>query len=144
MAADSIHAEIEALEDRTWKALSVDGKSLLPFLSDDCIMLFPYGMRVSESTEPSLKQVMTSDAFVPWKTYRMSDITVTPISDTAAVISYRVKARRIHADEREHSFRALISSVWRKGGPNKEWQLCHHQQTPFELEIEDLAEAERQ
>lgn len=143
MAAHSLQAEIEDLEDQTWKALSVDGKSLLPFLSKDCIFLFPYGMRVSESTEPSIHQVMVSDAFVPWKTYRMSDVTVTPISDTGAAISYRVKARRVNADEREHSFRALVSSIWRKGGPDGKWQLCLHQQTPFELEIEDIAEAER-
>lgn len=143
MAANPLLAEIENLEDQTWKALSVDGKSLLPFLSDDCIFLFPYGMRVSASTEPSLKEVMTSDAFVPWRTYRMSDVVVTPVGSNGAVITYRVKARRIHADEREHSFRALVSSVWRKEATAGNWQLCAHQQTPFELEIEDLAEAER-
>ncbi|KAJ9653408.1 hypothetical protein H2198_007406 [Neophaeococcomyces mojaviensis] len=139
MASDSLIAEIRNLEEQTWKALSNDGKALLPFLSEDCIFLFPLGMKLSGNTDPNIKEVMSSDAFIPWKSYQMTDVAVTPIGNEGAVISYRVKAKREKAVEHDHSFRALVSSTWRKDSVNGAWQLCVHQQTPFEMEIEDLA-----
>jgi hypothetical protein len=99
MATNSpLAATITELEDSTWKALQKDGASLIPFLSKDCIMLFPMGMKVSATTDPNLKDVMTSAAFVPWKTYEMSDVEVTSLGEDAAVITYRVKALRQEID----------------------------------------------
>jgi len=138
MDQSTLYNTILGLEDQTWRALQVDGASLLPFLSHDCIMLFPIGIKVSEKTEPSLEDVMTSEAFVPWKTYKMSDIEVTPLGPDAAVISYRVKARRQAFDpdeedvDEEPEFRALISSTWRRDAETEKWSMCLQQQTPYQ------------
>lgn len=85
---------IASLEDQTWKVQSKGGSDLLPFLSSDCVMAFPFGMKISTGTEPSIKDVMTSDAFLPWKSYRLSEVIVTPMGSDGAVISYKVKATR--------------------------------------------------
>ena len=131
---DSPHHEtIKDLEDQTWKALQKDGASLIPFLSKDCIMLFPMGMKVTAMSEPSLKEVMTSEAFVPWKSYKMSDVEVTTLGPDAAVISYKVSATRppIDAPDDGEPFRALISSTWRRDVDGAGWLMVLHQQTPF-------------
>ncbi|KAK4943439.1 hypothetical protein LTR10_016930 [Elasticomyces elasticus] len=135
MLADTI----SALEDQTWRALMDNGRALLPFLSRDCVMLFPLGMKISGRTQPSLEDVMKSEAFVPWKRYRLSDVEVTPLGTEAASITYRVKATRQHItdddDERSDEFRALVSSVWKKDPEAGKWLMCVHQQTPYEEEI---------
>ena len=130
----SLHYTILELEDATWKALQKNGAALIPFLSKDCIMLFPLGMKVSATTEPDLKEVMNSDAFVPWQSYHMSDVEVTELAENAAVISYKVKAKRlaINAPDDGASFHALISSTWRKA-PEAGWLMVVHQQTPYDI-----------
>lgn len=138
MAEASITDVIASLEDQTWKILSRNGADLLPFLSTDCQMLMPFGMQLSTVSEPSIEEVMTSDAFVPWKSYRMSDVVVTPIGSEGAAISYRVKALRPNPDGEDSTFRALVSSVWRKTATTGAWQMCLHQQTPFDHGVEDL------
>jgi hypothetical protein len=134
MAETGLHDTILQLEDLTWKALQKDGAALIPFLSRDCIMLFPMGMKVSATSEPNLKEVMTSEAFVPWKTYAMSDVEVTPLGPDAAAISYRVTAVRedIDAPDDGTPFRALISSIWRSDPGGHGWLMVLHQQTPFQ------------
>ena len=138
-----LHDAILALEDQTWKALMDSGRALLPFLSRDCIMLFPLGMRISARSEPSLEDVMKSEAFVPWRRYRMSEVQVTSLGPEAALISYRVMATRQHIthddDERQDEFRALISSTWRKDPEAGKFLMCFHQQTPYE-EMPEFAE----
>ena len=128
----SLEEAIITLEDQTWRALQVSGKAMLPYLSEDCIMFFPLGMKVSTASTPSLIDVMTSEAFIPWKTYRMSHLEVTPIGKDGAVISYKVVASRAASDESEDDdeFKALISSTWRKETDGR-WLLCFHQQTPY-------------
>lgn len=133
---------ITDLEDQTWKVLSRNGADFLPFLSSDCIMAFPFGMQISAETVPSIKDVMTSEVFLPWKSYHMSHVSVTPVGADGAVISYKVKASRPELDdpEKEAKFRALISSVWRKTpGEGGGWLMCYHQQTPYDTKLEDLA-----
>ncbi len=129
-----LHNAISALEDSTWRALTHSGADLLPFLSRDCIMLFPLGMKISAATEPNLADVMTSDAFVPWKRYKMRDVQVMPLGPEAAQISYRVHATRQHIteddDTRQDEFKALISSTWRKDPEAGKFLMCFHQQTP--------------
>ncbi|KAL2412537.1 hypothetical protein ABEF91_000543 [Exophiala dermatitidis] len=136
-----LHDTILALEDQTWKALKHSGTALLPFLSHDCIMLFPMGMKVSAKTSPNLEDVMRSEAFIPWKRYRLNDVEVTPLGTEAAIISYRVVATRQHVteddDEEQDEFRALISSTWRKDPEAGKWLMVVHQQTPYPNDIDD-------
>lgn len=140
MDLSMLHQIILALEDQTWRALTNSGAALLPFLSHDCIMLFPLGMKVSAKTAPNLDDVMKSEAFVPWKRYQMSEVEVTPLGPEAALISYRVQATRQHItdddDERQDEFRALISSTWRRDPEGGKWLMCFHQQTPYEADYD--------
>jgi hypothetical protein len=131
-----LHDSILALEDQTWKALMHSGVALLPFLDRDCTMLFPLGMKISAKTEPSINEVMKSEAFVPWKRYQISEPQVMQLGHEAALITYRVKATRQHItdddDKRQDEFRALVSSVWKKDPEAGKWLMCFHQQTPYE------------
>lgn len=121
------------LEDQTWRALQTEGAALLPFLSTDCVMLFPMGMKISFKSEPSLTDVMGSKAFIPWKNYRISEAQVIPLGTEAATISYRVKAIRTPAglDDDGEPFLALISSTWKRDTEANKWLMCFHQQTPY-------------
>ncbi|EXJ84915.1 hypothetical protein A1O3_05590 [Capronia epimyces CBS 606.96] len=148
-----LHDTILGLEDQTWKALTHSGAALLPFLSRDCIMLFPMGMKVSAKTSPNLDDVMMSEAFIPWRRYKLSDVEVTPLGTEAAAITYRVVATRQLVtedddndndsddddgdDEPQDEFRALVSSTWRKDPEAGKWLLCIQQQTPYPNDIDD-------
>lgn len=122
------------LEHKTWQALQKTGADLLPFLSQDCQMLFPLGMRVTHTSVPNLTQVMTSEAFEPWATYHMKEVEVTSVGEDGAIISYKAEATK-SADA--PTFRALISSIWRRDSSQSagEWLMCCHQQTPYDHEI---------
>ena len=126
--------EIVELEEQTWNALQHSGAALIPYLSHDAVMLFPMGMKVTATSKPNLKEVMMSDAFVPWKSYKMEDVAVTPLGSDAAVITYQVEAYRpeLDTDDRVEPFKALISSIWRKDGDRGKWFMVLHQQTPFQ------------
>jgi len=154
-----LYQTILTLEDSTWRALTHTGAALLPFLSRDCIMLFPMGIKVSAKTEPSLEDVMMSEAFIPWQRYKLSDVEVTPLAPEAAIITYRVQATRQpitpDSDEDDDSdddedetrnkkrpettpgddFRALVSSTWRMDPEAEKWLMCVQQQTPYQDEI---------
>lgn len=108
------------------------GSELLPFLSEDCIMQFPLGLKVSRKTTPSLNDIMLSEAFIPWKSYKFSDVDVIPLGADAALMSYKVKAYRppIEADDGDVKFQGLIASVWRRDPASGQWLMCFHQQTP--------------
>lgn len=97
-------------------------------------MLFPMGVRVTATSTPNLKEVMMSEAFIPWKTYEIKDPAVVPLGDDAAVVTYSVKAMRprIHAPDDGEPFIALISSTWRRDHAGAGWLMVVHQQTPFE------------
>ena len=106
-----VHDPILALEEPTWRALMHSGADFLPFLSGDCSMLFPLGMKITSKSKPSLKDVMMSDAFVPWRRYKMSEVAVTTRGPEAAQISYRVRATRQHitgeGETRQDEFECL-------------------------------------
>lgn len=136
-ASTTLTSTIGALEDETWKSLTRSGKELLPHLTEDCIMQLPFGMSISETTTPSIREVMSSEAFIPWRTYAISHVMVTPVGNDGAVISYRVRASRPDVEGNDERFRALICSVWRKDAMTEDWKMCFHQQTPFNHE-EDL------
>lgn len=135
---DPIHDLILDLEDQTWKALQRDGAALIPFLSRDCQMLFPMGVKVTATTTPNLKEVMTSEAFVPWISYDMDHVNVVELGPDAALITYKVVAMRpnVGAPDDGQPFKALISSVWRRS-PGADWLMVLHQQTPYSELMED-------
>ncbi|KAF2168094.1 hypothetical protein M409DRAFT_21539 [Zasmidium cellare ATCC 36951] len=129
-SSTALYDEILDLEEETWKALQRQGSDLLPFLTRDCIMQFPMGLKVTSRTEPSVQDILHSPAFVPWKTFRLSKVDVTPVGSEGAVISYRAIATRPPAakeDTQDFDFDALCSSVWRF--ENGKWMMCFHQQT---------------
>lgn len=130
MATREIRHLIEDLEDETWQALQRSGAAMVPYLTEDCIMQFPLGMKLTRDTTPSVHDILHSPAFVPWKTYRLSKIDVTPVGEDGAVISYLVKATRLAAeqDDEDVRFEALCCSVWRIGKDGN-FKMAFHQQT---------------
>lgn len=129
MATREIRHLIEDLEDETWQALKRSGAAMVPYLTDDCVMQFPLGMKLTRDTTPSVQDILHSPAFVPWKSYRLSKVDITPIGKDGAVISYQVKAARVAADPEDDDvkFEALCCSVWRLEGDS--FRMCFHQQT---------------
>ena len=57
------------LEEATWRALQTSGSAMIPFITSDCIMQFPMGMKLTPESDPSVSDVLHSDAFVPWKKF---------------------------------------------------------------------------
>ncbi|ETN42431.1 uncharacterized protein HMPREF1541_01586 [Cyphellophora europaea CBS 101466] len=135
---DPLHDTILDLEDQTWKALQRTGAALIPFLSKDCQMLFPMGVRVTATSTPNLKEVMTSEAFVPWVSYDMHEVLVTELGPDTALITYKVQALRpqVGAPDDGQPFKALIASVWRRS-PGADWLMVLHQQTPYSELVEE-------
>lgn len=129
MASRELRTRIMDLEEATWRALQKSGAAMVPFITDDCIMQFPLGMKLTATSEPSVQDVLHSPAFIPWKTFELLEIDVTPVGSAGAVISYLAKATRPPAEEggRETQFDALCCSVWRWDG--EKFALCFHQQT---------------
>lgn len=129
----SLHDRILDLEEQTWRALQTDGSALIPYLTSDAIMQFPLGLKVTANSRPSVQDILHSSAFVPWRTFRLKNVDVTPVGADGAVISYRAIATRASVDpkdERDAEFDALCSSVWRKDGAS--FYMCFHQQTMTE------------
>lgn len=119
-----MHDRIVGLETETWEALKESGAALIPFLSADCIMIFPGAPDlVSATSSPPLHDILTKQEMKPWESYRMKDVHVIPLGAEAAIISYKVRAERDDAE-----YRAMVSSVWRDVGDG--WRLVMHQQTP--------------
>jgi ketosteroid isomerase-like protein len=115
--------ELARIEEQGWKALSSAGDAAREFygslLADDALMLFPGGLLI-EGKEP----ILGSMGDRPWKSFRLEDLRVLPLSEEVGVVVYRVMAER----EGRDTYEALISSTYaRRGG---EWTLVVHQQTP--------------
>ena len=102
------------------------------------------GMKLTPESDPSVADVLHSDAFVPWKSFELMEIDVTPIGpigeESGGVVSYRVEAVRRAVDAggedapggrgtkgQEVEFDALCVSVWRWDG--EKFAMCFHQQT---------------
>ncbi len=122
------------LENQTWRALQQNGSMLLPYLSRDCVMQFPMGLRVSATSDPSLKDIMLSDAFIPWLKYSLKDVQVTDLGREAALITYTAEALRPPLEgDKNVRFNALCASVWKLDAEAERWLLCFHQQTSFDV-----------
>jgi hypothetical protein len=130
MATREFRHLIEDLEEETWQVLQRSGSAMVPYLTNDCVMQFPLGMKLTRDTVPSVQDILHSPAFVPWKSYRMSKIDVTPVGKDGAVISYLVQATRVAADPKDEdvTFEALCCSVWRMDDDGK-FKMCFHQQS---------------
>ena len=130
MATREFRHLIEDLEEETWQVLQRSGSAMVPYLAPDCVMQFPLGMKLTRDTVPSVQDILHSSAFVPWKSYRMSKIDVTPVGKDGAVISYLVQATRVAADPKDEdvTFEALCCSVWRMNDDGK-FKMCFHQQS---------------
>jgi hypothetical protein len=130
MATRELRYLVEDLEEETWQALKRSGADMVPYLTKDCVMQFPLGMKLTRDTVPSVQDILHSPAFVPWKSYRMSKVDVTPVGRDGAVISYLIEATRLAADPEDDDvkFEALCCSVWRMNEDGI-FKMCLHQQT---------------
>ncbi len=92
------------------------------------------GLKVSETSDPSLTDIMLSDAFIPWLRYDLTDVVVTALGREAALITYMAQALRPALEgDGEVEFNARCASVWRLDAEAEKWLMCFHQQTPFEV-----------
>ena len=130
---ETLEEMIITLEDATWKVMEDNAADLQRFLTDDCVFLFAAGLKLSKDSEPTLRESLKSEAYVPWSSHKMTDIEITLIGGEGAIISYRVEATRpaIDGSEEEDLFTAWVSSTWRRDEDSGRLLLCHSQQTPF-------------
>ena len=130
---ETLEEMIITLEDATWKVMEDNAADLQRFLTTDCIFLFAAGLKLSKDSEPSLRESLKSEAYVPWSSHKMTDITITLIGGEGAIISYQVEATRpsVEDSEDEDVFKAWVSSTWRRDEDSGRLLLCHSQQTPF-------------
>lgn len=132
----SLESTILALEEETWRAVKDSGAALIPFLSQDCTMIFPPGIKMTPDSEPTVKDLLHSPVFTPWLEFEISKVNVTPMGEDGAIISYRVRASRPPTETsggQEAKFDAICSSVWRMEvegrGNEARLKMCFHQQT---------------
>ena len=123
-----LRTRIIDLEEATWRALQKSGEALMPFITDDCIMQFPLGMKLTDKSEPAVKDILHSKAFVPWKSFELRNLDVQPVGD-GAVCSYLAQATRPPVVEggKDVPFEALCCTVWRWDG--EKFSMCFHQQS---------------
>merc|ERR1711939_1245858 len=114
MATHDLRYTIRDLEEATWRALQKSGKAMIPYITDDCIMQFPMGMKLTADSEPSTTDILYSPAFVPWKSFELSKVDVLPVGREGAVINYLARATRPPsgpAQGREEEVENVLSST---------------------------------
>lgn len=124
----ALTAAICSLEHQAWAALCKSGTDLLPLLSNNPVMIFPGDVILTAVSSPTVHEMLKSNEFKPWQSYKLSHDEVVILGKDSALIYYRVEATR--ADE---TFRAICSSAWvsdedtsnGRGG----WKMASHQQT---------------
>lgn len=116
------------MEGQTWEALKGSSHNLVPFLSPDCVMIFPGATIFDQSSDPSLSDILTRADMKPWIRYEMDNVRVVQLGENAATICYEVEANR-----EEENYEAMISSTWRRESSTDQWKLCVHQQTPINV-----------
>jgi hypothetical protein len=55
MATRELRYLVEDLEEETWQALKRSGADMVPYLTKDCVMQFPLGMKLTRDTVPSVR-----------------------------------------------------------------------------------------
>ena len=115
--------DLLALERASWEALSESGRAATEFydtrLADDVLMLFPGGMVIDDRDT-----VVQSMDQADWDSFELTDERVLPLGDDAAVVAYRVHARKGDGSD----YDALLNSTYVRVGDD--WRLALHQQTP--------------
>ena len=109
------------LETAGWEALSggTGRRFYSGLLTEDAVMLLP---QVGVLTHDQALDGMDA---APWSWFKIRNPQVVQLADDAAVLTYRVQARRDFQPE----YQALVASTYvRRGG---EWKLALHQQTPM-------------
>jgi hypothetical protein len=119
---ESLPEEPEALERRSWQALSAEGE-VVPFFAemfdDDVVMLLPGGLVVT-GRESALMSIVGP----PWESYRLEGVRARAVTSDTVLVTYAAVAVRAG----QPTYSALMSSLYvrRPGG----WRLAFHQQTP--------------
>lgn len=112
--------ELVALERRGWDALS--GSQGADYygrvLSADAMMAFPFGVI---DRAQALEAIAAAP---PWTSYDITDPRVVRLGEDAAVVVYRVIARR----EGRPALTAVVSSTFTRR--DADWLLAFHQQSP--------------
>jgi hypothetical protein len=114
------HDELLRLETDGWEALHQGtGRAYYSgLLADDAGMLLPQVGLLSHD------KALDGMEGQPWSWFQIRNPLTVELSDDAAVLHYRVQARRDFQEE----YQALISSTYvRRDG---RWRLALHQQTP--------------
>ena len=114
--------DLTELERSAWKALSTSGEAAAAYysgvLADEILVLLPGGLVIDDRD-----RVIDSMRGDPWESFEMSDERVLELTDSSAVLVYRVTARRDGDD-----YVALLNSTYVRVGDD--WRLALHQQTP--------------
>lgn len=83
-ATQALHDQIADLEEATWEAVKEGGNALIPYLSADCVMVFPGAPDiVSANSNPPLHEILTHQDIKPWNSYKMRDVHVIPLGNDA-------------------------------------------------------------
>jgi ketosteroid isomerase-like protein len=119
----TVREDLLDIETQGWQALSSTKDAARefyePLLSEDAVMLFPGGIILEGKDE-----ILASFDAQPWKTFEIKEPRIMPLGDAAAILTYRITAKR----ESSNEYRALVSSAYyQKDGT---WYLSFHQQTP--------------
>lgn len=124
----SLTAAVCSLEHKAWEALCRSGDDLLPLLSSNPVMIFPGDLILTAVSSPTVHEMLQSQEFKPWQSYKLSHDEVILLGKDSALIYYRVEATR-----HDETFRAICSSTWvLEGNTNGEavgWRMASHQQT---------------
>jgi len=111
---------IIASEETAWRALA--GETGADFyrshLTDDALMVFPFGVLDRDQSIASL------EAAPPWDTFRIDTPRVVRLADDSALLTYHATSQRTN----QEPYRAYMTTVflWRDGM----WKTVFHQQTP--------------
>jgi uncharacterized protein (TIGR02246 family) len=115
-----VSSDLLQLEEAFWRR-SGDADFYAENMTDDAFMVFPAPAGIMDR-EATLAAVA---AVSPWVELEMSDVHVLELTESAAVVAYRARARRAEGAE----YNAYASSVYVK--VDGEWKLAVHQQTPI-------------
>jgi ketosteroid isomerase-like protein len=108
-----------AIEEELWRAAGARDR-YAAHLAADAVHIFP-GWGVADR-QAVLAGVADAQ---PWQSFQIADPEVIRLSDEAAALVYRARARR----GAEAPYEAAITSVYRREGTA--WKLVLHQQTPL-------------
>lgn len=113
--------DLAALEREGWEALTT-GRSREFYeglLAAQAVMVFPHGVMERADAIEGMAQAQ------PWVDYRLDEMTVHPLGEGLAVVTYRVRAQR----DGDDTYEALLAStyVWLGG----DWRMVLHQHSPM-------------